>query len=205
MIGVVDLKEIRFESHDLDDLRGLLKQLVGQAFRFFRVAYGEELRLHLGDLLTHSNPRLARHPRGSYVIGARASSWIVNSAPRSAILFSDTLTPVGPEEPPTRVDIRVAETHGYVTPGSIVVSATAVPWTHGFSLQLAFSDNSKAMIFPDPEDYVYTPPGEGVPEGGEGPEMEIADWEILTPRSRVLRVGPGSRWCYLDSEKRKGD
>jgi hypothetical protein len=205
MIEVVDLKEIRYESHDLADLQSLLKQLIGQAFRFFRVSYGDELRLHLGDLLTHPNPKLAKRPRGSYVVGARASSWILDSSPLSALLLSDSLTAPGREGSINRVDIKQVEAGGYIVPGSIVRNATADQSANGFSLQITFTDGSRAMILPDPAMYEHVPEGETPSQGEAGTDMEISDWEILTPRSRILRVGPGNRWCYLDSEKRKGE
>ena len=58
MIDLVDLKEIRYECSDLTDLQALLKQLIGQPFQFFRVAYGDELRLHLGNLRGYSNAKM---------------------------------------------------------------------------------------------------------------------------------------------------
>ncbi len=201
MIEVVDLKEIRYESHDLSDLQTLLKQLIGQSFRFFRVAYGGELRLHLGSLRNYSNPKMRARARGSYILGARASSWVVFSAPKSTLLASDNIEVHAPKGITKRTDIKKIEGGDYITPGSAVVSVMSDRLPHGFTFQLAFADGSTAFIGPNPETCEYVTDGEDRTE--EVSDMEISDWEILTPHSRVLRVGPGERWCYLDSNKRR--
>src|SRR5947209_8597830 len=88
MIELIDLKETRCDRSDLSDLQNLLKQLVGQPFLFVRVSYGDELRLHLGDMQGYSNAKMQGRTRGSYIVGARGSSWIVYSAPRHVLATS---------------------------------------------------------------------------------------------------------------------
>ena len=200
MIDLVDLKEIRYGCSDVADLQALLKQLIGQPFQFFRVAYGDELRLHLGTFRDYANSKLRNRPRGSYVIGARASSWMVASATKSVLLASDNVqvrAPEGSIKTAKQVDIKKIEGDGYITPGAVVVGVMSHQSPHGFTLQLAFADGSTAFAAPNPETYEYVPDGDRATD--EVAEMEISDWEILTPHSRVLRVGPGARWCYVDS------
>ncbi len=203
MIDLVNLKEIRFESSDLEDLQALAKQLIGQPFQFFRVAYGEELRLHLGNLVNYSRSRTKGRTRGSFIIGSRASSWIVSSATTHTLLASDSIkvVPQDTVRVTRKVDIRQIETGRYIAPGIVVVRATAERLQDGFSLHLVFADGSTAMILPNPETYEYLSQGEQAAKGEV--DMEISDWEILTPHSRVLRVGPGERWCYVDSIAKK--
>jgi hypothetical protein len=203
MIEVIDLKEIRHESHDLPDLQTLLKQLIGQPFRFFRVAYGDELRVHLGSLHAYSKPKMNGRTRGSYVLGARASSWIVFSAPKATLLASDRVEVRAPMGMARRVDIKKIEDDCYLTPGTTVVGVLSERLPHGFTLQLAFADGSTVFIGPNPDPYECEP--DSVEGTQEAAGMEISDWEILTPHSRVLRVGPGDRWCYLDSKQRRGE
>jgi hypothetical protein len=203
MIELIDLKETRSECSDLSDLNALLKQLVGQPFLFFRVSYGDELRLHLGDLQGYSNPRMQGRTRGSYIVGARASSWIVSSASQHVLLTSGDEGAGRSETPATArsVDIETIETGGFITPGSLVTAAGADRSAPGFSLQLRFSDGSTAYIRP------MAGPDEAEPEGEErstdAGEIEIADWEILTPHQRILKVGPGPLWSYLDSTRER--
>jgi hypothetical protein len=102
-----------------------------------------------------------------------------------------------------QVDIKTLEAGGFITPGSIITFAGASRSVHGFALELRFSDDSRTSILPVPESY------ESVPEGETDSDViaavEISDWEILTPYERILRVGPGLRWDYVDSTRRRSD
>jgi hypothetical protein len=203
MIELIDLTELRYESRDLSDLQSLVKQLIGQPFRFFRIAYGDELRLHIGHPQSYSNPRMRERTRGSYILGARASSWVVYSAPKRILLASASVRVYAPEGMTKRVDIKQVEHGDYFTSGALIVSATSDRCPTGFTLYLTFADGTTVFIGPNSETYEYSPDDEGGEE--DMADMEISDWEILTPHSRVLRVGPGERWCYIDSNKRKAD
>src|SRR5579883_3104434 len=148
MIELIDLRAIRRECSDLSELNALLQQVVGQPFLFFRVSYGDELRLHLGDVKCYSSPKMQGRTRGSYIIGARASSWIVVSAPRHLLATSGDGGSGRPETPATAraVDLKTIETGGFITPGSIVTSAGADRSAPGLSFQLRCSDGSTAHI-----------------------------------------------------------
>jgi hypothetical protein len=201
MIELIDLRETRHECPDRSDLQALLQQLVGQPFLFFRVSYGDELRLHLGEVQGYSNPKVQGRTRGSYIIGARASGLIVFSAPRHLLVTSGDGEAGRSETPATArsVDIKTIETGGFITPGSIVTSAGADRSGPGFSLQLRFSDGSTAYIRPSPGSDEVEPEGEE--RSTDVGAREIPDWEILTPHQRILKVGPGPRWNYLDSTR----
>jgi hypothetical protein len=205
VIELIDLKEIRRDCSHLSDLQALLKQLVGQPFQFFRVSYGDELRLHLGDLRSHSNPKLRSRTKGSYIIGARASAWIVFSAPRQVLATSGDARDHGSDAPATAglVDIKTIETGGLITPGAIITYAGADQSAPGFSLRLRFSDGSSAFIRPAPEPDEVEPIGEKT--SADDGTIEIPDWEVLTPHERILRVGPGPRWDYLDSTRKRSE
>jgi hypothetical protein len=204
MIDLVDLKDIRLDRSDLSDLQTLLRQLVGQPFRFFRVSYGDELLLHLGDLQNYSNPKMRGRTRGSCIVGARASSWVVTSASHHQLATKDEIRIDQPDARAARqVDIKTIETGAFITPGCIVTSAGTDRSAHGFSLQLRFSDGSIIVILPTPEPDESVPDSEADSDDVSG--MEISDWEILTPYERILRVGPGLRWSYLDSTSKRSD
>ena len=203
MIELIDLKEIRHDGSDLSDLQAMLKQLVGQPFLFFRVSYGDELRFHLGDLQSDSNPRMRGRTKGSYIVGARASLWMVYSAPQHVLATSDDdrARPSETQAVARWVDIKTIETGGFITPGSIITSAGADHSAPGFSLRLHFSDGSTAYTRPAPDPDEVEPDGEeGSPDVGG---LDIPDWEVLTTHQRILKVGPGPRWSYLDSTRKR--
>jgi hypothetical protein len=203
MIAVIDLKETQIDRSDVADLQTLLKQLIGQPFHFFRVSYGDEMRLHLGTLQSYSNPRLRGRMKGSYILSARASSWIVFSAPRRVLATSDDVENSQPDTHGAKLlDIKSLETGNFITPGSLVESARVNRSAHGFTLLLVFSDDSTIFIRPTPESYESVAEGETRSDEHaetEAAETEIADWELLTPHQRILTVGPGLRWSYVDS------
>lgn len=206
MIALIDLKEIQFDRMDSAHLQSLLTQLLGLSFQFFRVSYGDELRLHLGPLQSYSNPKMRSLMKGSYILGARASSWIVFSAPRRVLATHDDVD-TGQHDVPDlkRVDIKSIETGVFITPGSIVEFARVDRSGHAFSLLLGFSDDSTIFIRPTPDSYA-TVDGESRSNHLaelDAAETEIADWELLTPHQRILCVGPGLRWSYLDSTRER--
>lgn len=205
MIDLIDLSETRHDSPDLSDLQSLLKQLLGQPFRFFRVSYGDELRLHLGELQGDSKSGMRGRTKGSYVLAARASSWVVYSAPRLILAASDhvRVPPDNPQAMTRRVEIGEIEKGEWITPGSVVIFAGAERVPHGFSFQLRFSDNSTVYVSPTSEFSEDPLDGETSSEDPGG--VEISDWEVMTPHQRILRVGPGPRWNYLDSTKRRSE
>ncbi len=192
MIDLIDLAKVRAQSTDLDDLQLVLKQLIGQPFLSFRISYGDELRIHLGEGRPLDHPRLKGMVSGSHVIGTRASSWSVRSEPQAVLLTCDAGDPDGEETkvPSERSrDIHIIEAGTYIAPGTILRLATAINVKGGYGLWLKFTDDSEIFVIPPP-------PGPPTPEDIEWP---VADWEVITPNERLLVVGPGRSWSYPDS------
>src|SRR4051812_41074713 len=77
---LIDLRNAREAAPDnVPELQAYLAQLVGEPFRFARVSYGDELTLHFGDLGPARSPRLTKRPCGAYVLGVRASPWLLKA------------------------------------------------------------------------------------------------------------------------------
>ena len=97
---------------------------MGQPFLFFRVSYGDELTVHLGEASQYSHPRMKRRRKGSYV---------VSPAPCAGI-FRPKLQPIDVRRDPgsragrrrlsvcVRLDIREIETRTLIEAGSVVAS-----------------------------------------------------------------------------------
>lgn len=192
MLEMIDLRRVQTSSSDQGELLILLNQLVGQPFLFFRVSYGDELRIHLGVSREIPGPKGMRLRRGSYTIGARASTWFFQPDSQPVLFIEADEVATNLPGRVEQVDIRHIESEGLVQPGSIVLDAKAPRMRHGFGLHLILSDGSALLIRPSPASE------EEVEEG------EIADWEVFTPHERYLRVGPGFRWAYLDSRASSG-
>jgi hypothetical protein len=198
MVEVLDFKALRVDSDDSRELHSLLRQLLGQPFLFFRVSYGDELTLHLGEPRSLAHPRSKRLRKGSYILGARSSRWYLRPGTEPSMFVG-----VDDESEAStrceRIDIREVESRRLVESGSVVASVDVLPSVGGFGLSLSLSDRSTLVILP-------APPPSSVEDEGEAVEGDdIADWEIFTPHDRYLRVGPGPRWSYLESNKPAGD
>jgi hypothetical protein len=62
---------------------------------------------------------------------------------------------------------------------------------YGFGLSVVLEDGSSFLIRP--------PLALGAGSKTRGRSREVADWEVLTPHGRYLRVGAGVQWSYLAS------
>jgi hypothetical protein len=131
--------------------------------------------------------------------------WIVFSAPRQVLASSGDAGDHRPDVPASArlVDIKTIETAGFITPGAIITHARADRSTPGFSLRLRFSDGSSAYIRPAPGPDEVERVGEQT--SADDGTIELPDWEVLTPHERILRVGPGPRWGYLDSTRKRSE
>jgi hypothetical protein len=199
MIEMLDFKAIQALSDDPRELHSLLRQLMGQPFLFFRVSYGDELTLHLGEAKGYSHPRMKGRHKGSYILGARASHWYLRPDSEPVMLVGADDREPELSSRGRRLDIREIESRPIVEPSSVVASVEVLPSARGFGLMLPLSDRSTLIVLPAPP----SPSVEGEGEAVEG--KDLADWELFTPHDRYLRVGPGHRWSYLESNKPAGD
>lgn len=193
MIDTVDLRSIRQPTaDDPAGLNGLLQQIVGQPFLFFRRSYADEMTLHIGAPREYASPKLKGQVRGSYVLTLRGSLWQVESQPAGILAFSvaDTRGP----KPSRRLNLDDLLADRLVKPGTPVERAAAYPSedSGGYVLFIGFADGSRLAVRPEKASTEE-------PSDADDPLPEIADWELLTPYGRYLRVGPGAEWSYLPS------
>ena len=151
MIELLDFQNINNLSGSLGEFRALLRQLLGQPFLFFRISYGDELTVHLGESREYPHPKMRRRRKGSHVLGARASAWYFRPSSQP-IMFA------GVEDPKSdapsvaqKVDIREIESRPLVEVGSVVSWVDVLPSSEGFGLALVFSDRSTLIIVPGPD------------------------------------------------------
>lgn len=189
---LIDLRQAREAAPDnLPSLQAHLAQLVGEPFRFARVSYGDELTLHFGDLRPARSPKLKARLYGAYILGVRASSWVLKAGTEPLVLsagIDPENVPSGFGQPIRKEEIETIE---FIQPGSRVLFASpfAVKPVNGFGLHLGFSDGSAIHILPAPpdaEESVATE-DEALPE--------LADWELIAP-SGLLSAGPGPIWAF---------
>lgn len=198
MLGTLDLREVKAPSGDRASLRAHLQMLVGQPFLHLRFSYGDELALHLGPPRDGRARGGVRSVKGSYIVAARASSWLLRTEGPPTVVVGTS--PAGPPTGFQSLTTRDVERPALIRPGSLVVLAEPIALDGpgggglGFGGSFALSDGSSLLILPDS--------AETSGEDDEGDE--IADWEVFTPYQRYLRVGPGATWAYLPSATADG-
>lgn len=166
---------------DAGGLRALLTPLVGEPFRFARVSYGDELTLHFGDVSAAPSGKLKGRPYGAYVLGLRASEWVLKSGSEPLVLT----TGAGGGNPIRNEEL---EANPLIQPDGRVLSVTAfvVKPNDVFGLELRTSDGSTLLVVP-PAIGMDSPADEGLPE--------VADWELSSPHG-FLSAGPGLNWSF---------
>lgn len=162
-------------------LQERLQFLVGQPFLHFRFSYGDELMIHLGA--PHPYRWNSKLTKGSFVIGSRASHWVVQNPPFIYYEEAD-----GEEDDNRRsITPQMFEGSHLITPGAQVSVVKVIPLETSWGLALAFTDGSSVMILPS------------------GDQCELSDWEVFAPDGIYLEIGPGLEWNNLDSTEAKLD
>ena len=193
MIELLDFQNINNLSGSLGELRALLRQLLGQPFLFFRISYGDELTVHLGESREYPHPKMRRRRKGSHVLGARASAWYFRPGSQPIMFAGVEDSRFDAPSVAEKIDIREVESRSLVEVDSVVSRVEVLPSPEGFGLALVFSDRSTLIIVPVPDSPMSGPV--------DDEREDVADWELFTPYNRYLRVGPGPRWAYLESDK----
>ncbi len=196
MISRIDLRATLQRSSDRAELQTYLQQLVGQPFLFLQFSYGDELTLHFGRLgqsSSTSSSSLARLSKGSYIIGARASSWFVTAQMSPYLLVARSQPASRAQKHFTQVTPEQLEASEFLRPGKRIVAVntstlgTRTRSAYAFGLSVLLEDDAALSILPSATSKRHHR------------KHEVADWEIFTPYERYFAVGPGARWSYLPS------
>ena len=120
---LIDFRQSRNPSgHDLDGLASVLAVLMGEPFQFARVSYGDELTLHFGELRPAKSPKLMGKMYGAYVLGVRASTWLLKSGTVPVVVGAGFPQAFG--QP---ISKEALEAGTFVEPGSRIAEANASP------------------------------------------------------------------------------
>lgn len=189
MISMVNLNTTRERSSDALELRAYLQQLVGQPLLFIRFSYGDELTLHFGQPLKYKSSKLANLSRGSYIIGARASFWLLRThVPAAVVIGTSSASRLWSKHKSlTPEDVEESD---FLRPGTRIVTADPFALTtgtrspYGFGLSLLLEHGASLLVIPSR------------PSRRNHRRHRVADWEVFTPYDRYLAAGPGLFWSY---------
>ena len=191
MTTLVDLRQRRHAADpDVGGLRAYLAQLVGEPFRFARVSYGAELTLPFAALRPARSTRSALK-YGAYVLGLRASPWLLKSGSEPSVVTAGIPDQEAPASFGEQLRKEDLEQGAFIAPESRVLTAipVALPRFDGFALEIRLSDGSALFALPGRSDLA------DADRSVDDKALEVADWELLVPRG-VLSAWPGLRWTF---------
>jgi hypothetical protein len=191
--NLIDLRRPRGpSSNDVAGLENCLAQLVGEPFRLARVSYGDELTLHFGDLRPARSPKLNGQMYGAYILGVRATPWVLKGGAEPVVINAGVLVSPAPPESAGPLRSEDLEASPPIKPESRVLSATPfmVEPAEAFGLQLRLSDGSSFLVLPA---------AAGEVDAGDAALPALADWELISPRG-LLSAGPSRTWSFEPAE-----
>jgi hypothetical protein len=154
-------------NHNLDKIIPVITQsLIGEICHQVCFSYGDELKLHFGEMTPYEHPKLAHLLKGSWRFGARATPWTVKQGDRVLVVTSESDTDAETES--AKAIVKQLEHKKLV---DLTVDAETI------RLILSFEDDYQLILEPDLED-----------------DSGLAHWELFMPTEQILTVGPGYFW-----------
>lgn len=80
------------QESDLRELEAYIQKMMGQTCSKARLSYGDELQLHFGIMTPSTRKTLSHIKNGQWMLGARASDWIISSSGKAIVSSKDDLS-----------------------------------------------------------------------------------------------------------------
>jgi hypothetical protein len=154
-------------NHNLDKIIPVIVQaLVGETCNQVSFSYGDELKLHFGEMTPYDHPKLAHLLKGSWRFGARATPWTVKHKNQVLVVTSEL---------DTDEQIAIAKEIVKQLEQKKLLDLTIEADT--IRLTLSFEDDYQLILDPD-----------------LGDDSGLAHWELFMPTEQILAIGPGYFW-----------
>jgi hypothetical protein len=154
-------------NHNLEKIIPVITQaLIGETCNQVSFSYGDELKLHFGEMTPYEHPKLAHLLKGSWRFGARATPWTVKHNNQVLVITSES---------DTDEQIAIAKEIVKQLEQKKLLDLTIEAET--IRLTLSFEDGYQLILDPDLDD-----------------DSGLAHWELFMPTEQVLAIGPGYFW-----------
>ncbi|MBK1988553.1 hypothetical protein A0J48_013560 [Sphaerospermopsis aphanizomenoides BCCUSP55] len=147
------------------NLNQIIRPIIGETCHQVRFSYGDELRLHFGEMKPYNHPKLKHLRKGSWQLSTRATPWFLMH--NNMFLFLPLLPKLTTDH--AQVALQCFLENKKLT--NFVIDP------NNFQLTLSFEDSYELVLEPDLED-----------------DSGLAYWELLMPNEQILIVGPGQFW-----------
>lgn len=122
---------------DLEGLKEITNEIIGELCWRASLSYGDELMLHIGSKIPYAQKSMVVREKGAWILGTRATAWRIESA---------TCTLITSEENAEIAKQKVRE----IENTKITVFETNYP---DLNLAVVFSNGCKLTLLPDTEDF----------------------------------------------------
>jgi len=154
-------------NHSLDKIIPVITQaLIGETCHQVSFSYGDELKLHFGEMTPYEHPKLAHLLKGCWRFGARATPWTVKHHDQVLVVTSEADT-----DEQTAIAKEIVKQLEQKKLIDLTIEADTI------RLTLSFEDDYQLILDPDLED-----------------DSGLAHWELFMPTEQILAVGPRYFW-----------
>jgi hypothetical protein len=156
-------------ANSILNLNQIIQPIIGETCHQITFSYGDELRLHFGEMIAYSHPKLSHLRKGTWRLNTRATPWYLmlrNS------LFSHCHSSmfVNNQNAAELAKIQLQCLENKKLTNFVIDS-------NNFKLTLSFEDHYELILEPDLED-----------------DSGLAYWELMMPNEQILTVAPGMFW-----------
>jgi len=158
-------------ANSILNLNQIIQLIIGETCHQITFSYGDELRLHFGEMTAYSHPKLAHLRKGSWQLGTRATPWYLMLGDS---LFSHSSMFVNNKDAVelAKIDLQHLE-NTKLTNFIILANSNDMKLTLSFEGDFDY----ELILKPDLED-----------------DSGLAYWELLMPNEQIVTVGPGMFW-----------
>ena len=148
-------------------LNQITQPIIGETCHQITFSYGDELRLHFGEMIAYSHPKLAYLRKGTWRLNTRATPWYLMIG-NGLCSYSSMFVNYKDAAECAKMSLQFLENKKLT---NFVINSD------NFKLTLSFEDYCELILEPDLED-----------------DSGLAYWELMMPNEQILTVGPGMFW-----------
>ncbi|MBS3029607.1 MAG: hypothetical protein HCA25_21785 [Dolichospermum sp. DET50] len=155
-------------ANSILNLNQIIQPIIGEICHQITFSYGDELRLHFGEMIAYSHPKLAHLRKGTWRLNTRATPWYLMIG-NGLLSHSSMFVNYKDAAECAKISLQCFLENKKLT--NFVIDS------NNFKLTLSFEDHYELILEPDLED-----------------DSGLAYWELMMPNEQILTVGPGMFW-----------
>ena len=158
-------------ANSILDINQITQPIIGETCHQITFSYGDELRLHFGEMTAYNHPKLAHLRKGSWQLSTRATPWYLRIRKGSFWSLSMLVN--------NQNAVEFAKIQLQCLENTKLTNFVTLAKSNEMKITLSFQGdfNYELILEPDLED-----------------DSGLAYWELMMPNEQILTVGPGMFW-----------